>query len=394
MSSLNWNELDKTTRKNFSLDLLSSVLRGIFFAVSTSFFTVVAIRLGASSFLVSVLIAAPFASRLLTPLWASQTNTSNKIKFVAIPWILGRGLLVFVALTKSPQVYVFIILCYYISEAITIPAYASIVRDMYDQKVRGRLMSFVQIGEILVTVISSLVIGRGLDQLGYRNLFPVTAILGASAGLIIWKIHLPKAGGVATKKLIKLKDIFALVWINRRYGIYSLAVMIFGIGHLIAAGSYPMYQIKVLNLSNFYIGILSSVFSLLGIVGTYASGRIIDKLNPLYAATLMIGVWFFLPTLYLLKGSFLTLLVASVFHGLANGGLSLAYPNVAIYFANDEDPSGYMAIHSTLGGVRGLVAPILGAWIFEKYGYQAVFSVSAVLIFLGTMILFSLVRKL
>ncbi|MBO8169448.1 MAG: MFS transporter [Thermoanaerobacteraceae bacterium] len=382
-------------RKNFSLNLISGILNGIFITFATSFFSIVGIRLGASSFLVSIIIAAPFVSRLFTPFWATKINRSNILKFVSIPWVVGRGLLILVALTSDPKIFVFIVIVHYIIEAITIPAYTALVKDIYNDKVRGRLMSLVQIGGIIFSILGSLVIGLGLDQVGHQIVFPFLALIGMSSGLVISKTVLRASAKQRESEIntSTIRTIISLIWKNPMYGWYSLGVMVFGMGHLLAAGTYPMYQVKILNLSNFQVGILTACFSLAGIIGTYFSGKIIDQINPIFSAVIMIGIWLLLPTLYLFGGNFPFIILASIFHGVAHEGLSLAYPNVAIYFADNTEPSIYMSIHSTLAGIRGLIAPIIGVIIFEHFSYNGVFTLSAFLILLGLIILLGLMYK-
>jgi hypothetical protein len=48
------------------------------------------------------------------------------------------------------------------------------------------------------------------------------------------------------------------------------------------------------------------------------------------------------------------------------------------YFCRNEEVSSYQAIHLSLTGVRGFMAPLLGVFLFELIGYAGVFIASMV----------------
>ena len=57
-------------------------------------------------------------------------------------------------------------------------------------------------------------------------------------------------------------------------------------------------------------------------------------------------------------------------HGASLGGGALAWNLGHLHFAKPEDAEIYMGIHVFLTGVRGLIAPLAGIWLWQQMGWQ------------------------
>ncbi len=98
-------------------------------------------------------------------------------------------------------------------------------------------------------------------------------------------------------------------------------------------------------------------------------GRLLDRMHIVRFRSY--HSWVFVAANALMAAAFLTenlaLLYASrVVLGVAFGGGLLAWELGHHDFARREDAAGYMAIHVTLTGVRGLFAPFLGTWLYAS----------------------------
>jgi hypothetical protein len=72
---------------------------------------------------------------------------------------------------------------------------------------------------------------------------------------------------------------------------------------------------------------------------------------------------------------------AHIVFGAGMSGIAVAWNLAPITFAGAADSSKYTGAHVTLTGVRGLIAPLIGAGILKYCGFQWVFLASA-LVFL------------
>jgi hypothetical protein len=73
-------------------------------------------------------------------------------------------------------------------------------------------------------------------------------------------------------------------------------------------------------------------------------------------------------------GSFLPLAVGffalrGIFYGLGRGGGALAWYLGHLHFAKPAEAELYMGIHVSLTGLRGLIAPLMGMWLYQIMGW-------------------------
>ena len=86
------------------------------------------------------------------------------------------------------------------------------------------------------------------------------------------------------------------------------------------------------------------------------------------------------PATYAFCASVPSLVVgAAVAESLMATGLDLVWMLAVIEFAGPARTAQYAAIASTLAGIRGVVAPLIGATLIETFVLQALYLVSAAL---------------
>jgi MFS family permease len=61
-------------------------------------------------------------------------------------------------------------------------------------------------------------------------------------------------------------------------------------------------------------------------------------------------------------------LIAAVLHGVGQGGNQINWTTGSLYFAGKEQVPLYNSVHVALTGIRGLVAPLVGAWLYSARG--------------------------
>jgi hypothetical protein len=115
-------------------------------------------------------------------------------------------------------------------------------------------------------------------------------------------------------------------------------------------------------------------------------GRLFDRIGVLQFRVVNICAWCvgllfgLLGTLVLVgeRGDFPGYYVLAVvlfvgrglLYGLAEGGGKIAWNLGHLHFAKSEEAEVYMGIHVFLTGVRGLVAPLFGMWLWTVIGWR------------------------
>jgi len=90
---------------------------------------------------------------------------------------------------------------------------------------------------------------------------------------------------------------------------------------------------------------------LFGMFGTLVTGDA-QWIGPMYLPIAVI--------LFALRG---------LLHGVSQGGGALAWNLGHLHFAKPDEAEVYMGIHVFLAGVRGLIAPLAGMWLWTTIGW-------------------------
>jgi len=114
-------------------------------------------------------------------------------------------------------------------------------------------------------------------------------------------------------------------------------------------------------------------------------GRLFDRLGVLRFRVINVLCW----TLSLFAGAVATIVVVNgsalgarglplavmlfalrgALSGLARGGGALAWHIGHLHFAEQRNAEVYMGIHVSLTGMRGMVAPLMGIWLWHVIGW-------------------------
>ena len=120
--------------------------------------------------------------------------------------------------------------------------------------------------------------------------------------------------------------------------------------------------------------IVGFVSALLPALFTMASspfwGRFLDRVNPMMGRAIfnsLQGVAFVLMGYGGVTLQVWPMALGAAVHALSVGGSSINWLTGSLYFAPLEHVSLYNAIHVALTGLRGLIAPLVGAWLYSGY---------------------------
>lgn len=119
-------------------------------------------------------------------------------------------------------------------------------------------------------------------------------------------------------------------------------------------------------------------------------GRFLDRVNPMLSRAVintLQGAGFAMHAYGGVTLQVWPFLVGAVLHSIATGGGTINWLTGSMYFATPDRVSLYNSIHVALTGLRGLIAPALGLWMYHPRGLNwgaSVFWIAATLSMLGT----------
>ncbi|MCS6841448.1 MAG: MFS transporter [Roseiflexus sp.] len=249
---------------------------------------------------------------------------------------------------------------FWIAEALPSPAYAHIMQQIYPPRYLGRAMSAVRIEVAAVVLVATPITGWALDQVRRQLLFALAAIFGIALSLVFSRVR-PVDGVAGATSQPALRTLFPIVRHDRRFALYLLVLTVYGFGAVMALPLYPIVQVSRLQLSYTTIGYLNLVQSIFWPAGFFVWGRLLDCYGPLWVLRLSILLAVFVPLAYVWAGDAWTLLPAFICQGLMQGGFELGITTGVIDLAGRGRVMEYTALQAATIGVRGVLAPLLGA---------------------------------
>ncbi len=349
------------------LDITAGVCTGVYQGSIWTFALQLARgSLHATSYEMGFAVASQAIGYLFVIFWAHQMEGRPKLPFITITWLLTRGSFMLTPLlvhgTHAREAFLFLICFTPIAFSISNPAYTSVMQQIYPVEIRGRLMSVVRVGVSVATLVTARLMGVLQQQyhIDYRWIFMVGGIFGAFTAVAFYKLKLPAVQREEKPKLHHfMRDALRILRDNRAYRLFSTGVFLAGMGNLCANTYYPLYQVDSFHILPEQIASIVIASSLASVFGYPFWGWFTDRFNALTTTYCSVGLDCMVPLCYAFGHSITWLMLAGLFSGTAQSGVDLGYLNATLMFAESGSASQYQAIHSTLFGIRGTIAPLL-----------------------------------
>lgn len=375
--------LDPLTAHNFLIDAAAVGFFAVFQALTAPFIAVVAVRRGAVPWEVGVLAASPCVAMLLSGWYARLTEGRRLVPFVAWTTGVARLALLITGWAHGLGAYMLSYLGFNVLTATSNPAYTAIERAIYHQRSRGQLMAGVRFVLGLCQFGGTLLAGRLMDHYGPGPVFSVAVGFGLGSALVFSRMREP-AGTTAVRptRARAGTPAWRLLRLDPRFGRLILAVTLAGGGNLLVAPGYPLYQVHVLHLTNGGVAWLTAIWALAWTVCYPVWGRICDRRRPAHAIAAGMACYLVPATLYALHGGFAAVAVAAWMQGVGDSGLDAGWQNHVMRLAEDRI-AAYAGAYYTFLGMRGTIAPLVGAAIISRWGLTPLFVTTLVLVALG-----------
>lgn len=399
-------------RPAYRLDRKASLFAGVYSGSIFPFVGVIARGvLHASGFEISVMTAAPFVGYLLAIFYANAVEGKRKVRSMVAPFFLCRLILFLMMFATTSWTFVLLLAAAQVVAGLAGPATAAVLKEIYPDDCRGRIMSYNRVAFTLSGAMVALPVGWLLKQeaVGYRVIFPVAAVVGMIGSAIYLRIEdlyrhkwPPEPPPVpwreriawhtvcasATSTLRFLRDTFGIFQQDINYRWFALSVFTYGFGNLMIGPLIPIYQVDRLHITTAQLGLLTQIAQVAMIFAYFYWGRYVDLKSPLRAVVVNVLLNALIPLVYFFSGNVWHLVPAFVLQGITNAGIDLSYFNSILTFANEENAARYQALHSFLLGIRGTLAPFAGVAILhalEQSGTDVkyLFLVGLVLILAG-----------
>jgi hypothetical protein len=392
-------------RSALTFPLAASLAEGSFTGI------VAAKYFGASPTLIALITAAPMFGNIAALIWAELAKTRRKVAMVNLLQLGIILLIAAVALTaKLPQQWggwifgLIIILVRLLASGI--PTIRSeIWRCNYPRHIRAQIIGRISIVSTSVLAFTTMLGSHWLDQNpnAFVYLYPAAAILGAIGIYQFSNIRVREEG----KTLRRLQRVYApvpeeisqtdeisvqnyqppqnrkglraffadsldVLRSDKTFRIYQRCQMLTGFSFMLFGPSLVLMVSKEMTdqkrdylLATF---ILTIIPLLVMILSTQFWAPIFDRLHITsfrIAQTSVSFIAMLILSVGALTNQLWIIAIAQILVGVSNAGGNLAWNLGHNAFAPPDKAATYMGVHVMLTGLRGCIAPFLGAWLYQ-----------------------------
>ncbi|MEM0983304.1 MAG: MFS transporter [Planctomycetota bacterium] len=367
---------------------------------------------------VAVVTAAPAFANILSFLFVRLTHGKHKVRSITVLQI--AVVLMAVGMAAAPKSDVGLVLlatCASLARCFlagVVTLRASVWRQNYPREARARLTGRISAIQTLTIALAGFVIGWAMDvdEDAFRWLIPMIAV-ASLAGVGLWsRVRVrrhrqlltteqaddpsdgPSFNPLGVLRVLKRDKLFAW-YMGSQFLLGFANMMCFSTLVILVEERFELGYTKSMLINH---GIRLALITLtVSMWAKLLDGMHVAKYRSIHTWTFAVmTMLFFVGGVAQIEW---LLYAAATVHGLAFAGGSLAWNIGHNDFADDANASQYMTAHVTLTGLRGLIAPFAGIYIYRwfegAFGEHAgsyTFALASGLIMVSAVMFFGLAR--
>ena len=385
---------------------------GILNGVASTFVSVYALRLGATTAQVGWLTALPALVNIIWLMPAARMIERQRRRLPLVLWsgflqrlgYLMMAIMPFLVLTGRVEALILINTLVTLPAAVINTAITAMIPDLTSPERRGQVVSVRWLLLSLTATAAALFGGKLLDlmpiPLNYQVLLGVGALLSLLGLYYLSRIRAPRTivydPATGTRQRFswqQLRGTVAGLAGQRSFVRFTLASFVFYWGLYLPAALWSVLRVRDLGASDTWIGLIAVVVDGSTIFGYFFWGKIVAKRGNrwvLLVTAVGVAVYAFLTALVPSIG---WMIPTSILGGFTWAGCNLALFNVMLHVCPAERRPTYVAMYTALMNVTAFAAPMLGAGLASWIGIHIAFVISAGVRFLGALFFLWLVRK-
>lgn len=387
--------------------MIAQAFSGISFGILMLQEVILKKSLGGSNFEVTILIFLTSSAFLFSIYGPEIINRQrNQAKTIIILSVVSRSFLLIIPFFETPVFFIFCIAASNYTDSLIKPAWNTVFKHNYTNEKRSTLYSYASSLQMIVILIVTTLSGYLFDfnYKIYKILYPAAGIFDILAyinlaKMISWGNPAKEKTGREIKSLFSirlLKDILVLpvrnlIRIfreNKPFLRFETYFFLYGIAFMTASPAVPIFLVEILKLDYSPISIAKGLlFYSSTILFTPVMGRFHGSGNPTkFCGYLFLSLMTYPLLMICIKiigidmkilSPELLLYITFFFFGIFMSGITMSWNLSSIYYSPHSEVANYQAVHITLTGVRGLIAPFIGYLILKYISIYATFLVSS-----------------
>ncbi len=356
---------------------------------------------------VAVLAAAPEFANLTSFLWARLSHGRPKVRFINTLQLAVAVIVGLIALVPRSQAGLLMLGGAVIAARVCLTGIitlrATVWLANYPRSDRARVTGKLSTLQSLIVAAVGLGVSTAMDLRpdSFRVYFPC-----AAAGALVGVAAYARVRVRGSRRMLRVEResgdddagpsfnpmaMWRTLAADRRYAWFMLNMFILGTGNLMLTA--PLVITLKDQFGQGYLGgvlVIQSIPMLVMPLAIPLWARLLDRVHVVRFRSVHSWAFVAAQSLVLLgatTGALWMMYVGAAALGVGYGGGALAWNLGHLDFAPAHKASQYMGVHVTLNGVRGLAAPLLAVFVYDRLSAAAagqwVFGVSVVLCVVG-----------
>ncbi len=412
--------LSNEERKTFYLHLSYSIIEGILAGVIVLNEFVFIKSLQGSGYQLSILFQFSMVVFLFLALFNAFTDKiKNRKKLLRTTAIITRIPLIllfffprsFDSIVDQPiyhYIFICVFLIYFLANPIIYPTINLFLKQSYSNENFGKLYSWAEMAKKITALVVTFGYGLLLDKdnFAFVYVFPIIGVLGILSVFLLSMIDHKEQNIVSEVKksylkLVKesLKKMSGTFTGNRSFFDFEVGFMFYGFGFMASVSIITIFFDKQLGLNYTSVAFYKNSYNIIAIMLIPLFGKIIGNIDPrkfaaisftcmtLFILSLTLTQWF--PSNFEFFGItiYYTLIFYILFHSLFAATMALLWSIGSAYFCKKEEAGLYQSTHLSMVGLRSLMAPLIGMFFYETWGFTTAFVVCMVSLVVGALYL-------
>ena len=387
------------TTLTFRYEALRAISSGIIETASATFLLIIAVRwFDAGAFAKGCVAAGSGLGYLLSPAVVSlvaRWRVPATLAAARLAWAGGLAMAIAAAVPVLP-VFTLASVIGPATAGALIPLLTQVYQDNYPVATRGRLFSRTVMIRIVTAAVFSLAGGwlLAVNLTRFRALLAIFALAFVFAG---WCLSRTPSTPLATARSRHPLGLFHSVREDRVFRATLISWMFMGFANLM------MLPLRVEYLANPKYGLAlrpDTIALFTGVIPNVARlvmsplwGRLFDRAN-FFVLRMVLNLGFALGILsFFTSQSWLGLMLAAMTFGVSTAGGDVAWSLWVTKVAPPARTAEYMSVHTFFTGLRGLIAPMVGFALVERYSMIGLGIVAAGSILVATLMLLPEARR-
>ncbi|HEU5088182.1 MAG TPA: MFS transporter [Roseiflexaceae bacterium] len=378
---------------------------------AASFLGVFLVRLGASSFLVGLLTSLPALTGMLLAIpvgrylerqrnmvpWYSRARVLMQGSYALIgliPFLIHEGSAASIAIVV---VWAFATLPQTIVNITFTVVMGSVAGPRQRQYLMSRRWSVLGVTTAITVAIVGWLLERLAFPLNYQMIFIGSFIGGMLSFAFSRQIDIPDrepAPPAAVAQRIPIGQRIAALrtamHANAAFSRFVLSAFVFNCGLTLAIPLFPLYWVRGLGASDFWIGLINTVNSGIVMIGYFLWSTVVRRRgNGFVLRACAFGLVLY-PLLTGLTTIVPPLVLYAALAGIFGAGLNLVLFDISLATCPPERTASYIAVYQFTTYVATLIAPLLAPLLAETLGFSIALYIAAALRLMGAILFFTL----